>query len=60
MRTTHDAILAKIDERERELEWLASQLKKVKDEPDQKECPNCKTNNYHYYPTSDSWCCACC
>lgn len=34
--------------------------KKMEDEESPKECPKCKTKNYHYYPDKDVWCCANC
>lgn len=45
-----------------EMNILLEKIKtgEIKDEPSLKECPQCKTLNYHYYANSNSWCCACC
>jgi hypothetical protein len=57
---THEAI-------DKEMKFLHTKINelreikcKIPDEPILKQCPRCKTLNYHYYADKNNWCCAFC
>ncbi len=58
--STHEKIELRISILKASIKTLEANLKTVKDEPSTKDCPQCKTNNYHYYAKSNTWCCAFC
>jgi len=58
--TTHDLLKDRIDALNAKIALCKERLVLVRDEPAQKECPSCKTFNYHYNPRNNSWCCAYC
>lgn len=53
--TVEELIKLEIKKTEEELERLKLLLPNVSGSAI-KECPNCKTKNYHYYPKTNTWC----
>lgn len=56
-----ELIKQEIEKTQKKIEKLKVELEKCdKEARSPKECPLCKTKNYHYYPQINTWCCACC
>lgn len=61
--TVQEAIQKEFNKTKIELERLQGLLDEMKESGYMEavqECPECKTKNFHYYPSSNSWCCAFC
>jgi len=57
--TIADLLKIEIEKTQKELDRLKLLLPNVSGSA-LKNCPDCKTKNYHYYPKTNSWCCAFC
>jgi len=59
MRTVEDEITKEKLKHIKALEFLQS-IRTDRTQPSTQRCPQCKTINYHYNASSDSWACAFC
>jgi hypothetical protein len=57
--TVAELLSIEITKTERKLNRLKTQLPNATGSA-LRICPSCKTENYHYYADTDSWCCAFC